>query len=239
MPRARRRSPLGPLLVVLVVLALIGGGLYVGDRYAEQRVERDIAAELQSQLGTPTAPAVDIQGRPFLTQVLAQSVGTVRVVVDDIPATGDGTLPIANADLVLTDVNSTDWFTTMTVAHAEGTARIDYPALQAVAGAPLSYAGDGRLQIVQTATIVGRDVKAEITGRPELNAQAQTITLTDPEITVAGVELPEFTADALLRALLKPIPVTGVPLGLQLSSIDPQDGGLYAGVVGDSIPITR
>ena len=70
-------------------------------------------------------------------------------------------------------------------------------------------------------------------------SQAQTITLTDPEITVAGVDLPGFTADALLRALLKPIPVTGVPLGLQLSSIDPQDGGLYAGVVGDTIPITR
>ena len=65
---------------MLVVLALIGGGLYLGDRYAEQRAEREIAAELQSQLGTPTPPAVDIQGRPFLTQVVARSVGTVRVV---------------------------------------------------------------------------------------------------------------------------------------------------------------
>jgi LmeA-like phospholipid-binding len=237
--RTRRRSPLGPLLVVLVVLALVGGGLYLGDRYAEQRVEREVAAQLQSQLGTPAPPAVDIQGRPFLTQVMARSVGTVQVVVDDIPATGDGTLPIAHVDLVLSDVSSTDWFTTMTVSHAEGTARIDYPALQAVAGAPLTYVGNGRLQIVQTATVVGREVKAEITGRPELDAEAQTITLTDPEITVAGVDLPGFTADALLRALLKPIPVTGIPLDLRLSSIDPQEGGLYAGVVGDNIPITR
>ena len=82
-------------------------------------------------------------------------------------------------------------------------------------------------------------MKAEITGRPELDAEAQTITLTDPEITVAGVDLPGFTADALLRALLKPIPVTGIPLDLRLTSIDPQDSGLYAGVVGDSIPLTR
>ncbi len=236
---ARRRSPLGPILVVLVVLALIGGGLYLGDRYAEQRVEQEIAAELQSQLGTPAPPAVDIQGRPFLTQVVAGSVGTVRVVVDDIPATGDGTLPIAHVDLVLSDVSSTDWFATMTVSHAEGTARIDYPALEAVAGVPLTYVGNGRLQIVQTGTVVGREVKAEITGRPELDAEAQTITLTDPEISVAGVDLPGFTADALLRALLKPIPVTGIPLDLRLASIDPQDSGLYAGVVGDSIPLAR
>ena len=53
------------------------------------------------------------------------------------------------------------------------------------------------------------------------------------------MDLPGFTADALLRALLKPIPVTGIPLDLRLSSIDPQDGGLYAGVVGDGIPLTR
>ena len=238
-PRARRRSAAGPLVVVLLVLLLLGGGLYVGDRYAEQRAERETAAELQSQLGTPTAPSVDIQGRPFLTQVVARSVGTVRVVADDIPATGDGTLPIAHADLVLTDISSTDWFATMTVSHAEGTARIDYPALEAVAGTPLTYVGNGRLQVVQTTTVVGREVEAEITGRPALDAEAQTITLTDPEISVAGVELPGFTADALLRALLKPIPVTGIPLDLRLTSVDPQDGGIFAGVVGDSIPLAR
>jgi len=238
-PRGRRRSPAGPLLVVLLVLLLLGGGLYVGDRYAEQRAERETAVELQSQLGTPTAPAVDIQGRPFLTQVVARSVGTVRVVADDIPASGDGTLPIAHVDLLLTDIRSNDWFATMTASHAEGTARIAYPALEAVAGAPLTYVGNGRLQIVNTTTVLGQEVEAEITGRPQLDAEDQTITLTDPEITVAGVDLPGFTADALLRALLKPIPVTGVPLDLRLSSIDPQEGGLYAGVVGDGITLSR
>ena len=75
---------------MLLVLLLLGGGLYFGDRYAEQRAERETAAELQAQLGTPTPPAVDIEGPPFLTQVAARSVGTVRVVADDIPASGDG-----------------------------------------------------------------------------------------------------------------------------------------------------
>ncbi len=238
-PRSRRRSPVVPLLVALLVLLLLGGGLYAGDRYAEQRAERETAVELQSQLGTPTVPAVDIQGRPFLTQVVARSVGTVRVVADDIPASGDGTLPIAHADLLLTDISSTDWFATMTASHAEGTARIDYSALEAVAGAPLAYVGNGRVQRISTTTIVGREVQVKITGRPELDAEAQTIALADPEISVAGVELPDFTADALRRTLLDPIPVTGVPLGLRLTSIDPQDGGIFAGVVGDNIPLTR
>jgi hypothetical protein len=238
-PWSRRRSPVVPLLVALLVLLLLGGGLYVGDRYAERRAEHETAVELQSQLGTPTVPAVDIQGRPFLTQVVARSVGTVRVVADDIPASGDGTLPIAHADLLLTDISSTDWFATMTASHAEGTARIDYSALEAVAAAPLTYVGNGRIQRISTTTIVGREVQVKITGRPELDAEAQTIALADPEISVAGVELPDFTAEALRRTLLDPIPVTGVPLGLRLTSIDPQDGGIFAGVVGDNIALAR
>lgn len=238
-PRGRRGSALPGLLVVLLVLALVGGGLYFGDRYAERRAERETAAELQRQLGTATPPAVDIEGRPFLTQVVARSVGTVRVVADDIPAAGDGGLPVAHADLLLTDVSTTDWFATMTVSHAEGTARIDYAALQSVAGAPLTYVGNGRVQFVTTTEVVGRQIRAEVTGRPQLDVEGQVITLADPEIDVAGVELPGFTADALLRALVRPIQVSGIPFGLRLTSIDPQDSGIYAGVAGDAIPVTR
>ena len=141
---------------------------------------------------------------------------------------------------MLTDVTSTDWFATMTVSHAEGTARIDYSALQAVAGVPLTYVGNGRVQIVPTATVVGREVKAADhrataarRGGPDDHPDRPG------DHRGRGRTCPGFTADALLRALLKPIPVTGIPLDLRLTSIDPQDGGIYAGVVGDSIPLTR
>lgn len=238
-PRARRRSILPALLVVVLVLGLLAGGLYVADGYAERRAERESAAELQRQLRTPGLPAVDIGGQYFLPQVAARSLDSIRVVLDDIPAAGDGSLPVAHADLALTDVTTTNWFASMTVGHAEGTARVDYAALQAVAGSPLTYVGNGRVQRVSPTAIVGREVEVKITGRPELDVEAQTIALADPEISVAGVELPRFTADALRRALLDPIPVTGIPFELRLTSIDPQETGLYAGLVGDDIAITR
>ena len=56
---------------------------------------------------------------------------------------------------------------------------------------------------------------------------------------MANVTLPEFTAKALLRALLKPIPVSGVPFGLTLTSIDARDDGLHAEIAGDNLPISR
>jgi hypothetical protein len=227
------------VVVLVVVLALLGGGLFLGDGYAEKRAENLAAVELQKHLGTARPPAVDIEGSPFLTQVAARSIDSVHVVADDIGASSDLLLPIAHADLVLTDVTTTDWFASMAVSHAEGMARMDYSALQGLAQVPLTYVGNGRVRIVTTATVLGREVKAQITGTPRLDVEDQTITLADPDITVAGVNLPGFTANALLRALLKPIPITGVPLGLRLTSIDPQDSGIHAVVVGDSIPLTR
>jgi hypothetical protein len=226
-------------VLLVVVLALLGAGLYLGDGYAEKRAESEAAVELQRELGTPQPPAVDIEGSPFLTQLAGRSIHSVHVVADDLNATREAQLPIGHADLVLSDVTTTDWFASMTVSHAEGTARIDYSALSRQAKAPLTYVGNGRVRVDATATVIGRSVTAQITGVPRLDAENQTITLADPDITVAGVNLPGFTAAALLRVLLKPIPITGVPLDLRLTSIDPQDSGIQSIVVGDSIPIKR
>ena len=140
---------------MVVVLLLLGGGIFLGDGYAEKRAENVAAVELQEYLGTTQAPAVDIKGSPFLTQVAARSLDSVHVIADDISATSDVLLPIAHADLVLTDITTTDWFASMTVAHAEGTARIDYSALQTLAQVPLTYVGNGRVQIVTSATVLG------------------------------------------------------------------------------------
>jgi hypothetical protein len=95
------------------------------------------------------------------------------------------------------------------------------------------------VEITTTMTILGQNVNARITGQPRLDVADQTVTLADPQITVAGVNLPEFTARALLRTVLKPIPIGGLPLGLTVIAIDPRDDGVHADLVGDNLPITR
>ena len=242
MTQARTRARRGPwrgIIILLVVLALLGAGLYFVDGYAEREVERIATSDLQRQLATPEPPTVDIEGSAFLPQVAARSFGSVHVVADQVGARSEQTLIIAHVDLRLTDVSNQDWFNTMTVSHAEGTARIDYDVLQAMAGIPLTYVGDGRVEITTTTTVLGQNVNARITGKPRLNVSDQTVTLADPQITVAGVNLPEFTAQALLRAVLKPIPIGSLPMGLTVIAIDPRDDGIHADLVGDNLPITR
>jgi hypothetical protein len=239
MARRGGRAAAVAFVVVLVVAALAALGLFFGDRYAGERVERDASSQLQSELGTPDAPSVDVQGWPFLTQVVGRHLRSVRVVTDDIPQSSRSAVPVAHADLVLSDVTTDDWFQTMTARHAEGTARLDYPALASVARVPLSYVGKGRVQVKSSSSLVGVPVDATVTGTPQLDAGAQSITLADPELTVAGVDLPGATADVLLRTLVKPIPVTGLPFGLRLTSVTPEDDGLHVGLEGDGLELSR
>ncbi|GAA1822555.1 DUF2993 domain-containing protein [Microlunatus capsulatus] len=239
MAARRRRSPLTGFVVLGVVAVLVALGLVLGDRYVEQRVEREAAAQLQAELGSPAPPAVDVEGWPFLTQVVAQRLPRVHVVADDLGADGGTAVPVAHADLLLTDVTTPDWFRTLEAARVEGTARLDYDALGALAGVPLAPAGGGRVQLERTTSLFGAEVKATVTGLPRLDPDAQTLTLTDPTIDVAGVTLPQTAADALLRAVVQPIPVRGLPLGLRVISVTAGDDAVDVGLLGEDVELSR
>jgi hypothetical protein len=239
MARRRTGSTRLGLVVVLVVAVLVALGLFFGDRYAADRVEREAAGRLQSELRTPAAPSVDVEGWPFLTQVVGRHVRTVHVVADDLGPSDISVVPVAHTDLVLSDITTDDWFQTMTARHAEGTARLDYAALGSVAGVPLTYAGNGRVQVKSSTALAGLPFKATVTGTPQLDARAQSITLGNPEVSVAGLDLPGPSADAVVRVLVKPIPVTGLLFGLRLSSVTPADDGLHVGLQGEGVKLSR
>ena len=229
-----RVSPLVGVLIIILIAGLLVVGLYVGDRYAHRRAEQRVADLLQTQLGTPQPPMVSIEGFPFLTQVAADSIGRIHVVADQLGETNKAPVILAHADLIMTDVDTNDWFKSMKVAHSEGKARLDYAKLSSLAGAPLAYGGEGRVEIAVNTTVVRREVEAVITGSPRLNAKDQTMTLSDARIAVAGVKLPDFTAQALLAAVLKPIPLKGMTLGTTVTKIAAAEDGLQVDLVGDN-----
>jgi hypothetical protein len=236
--RLGRAAPLIGVLIIVIIVALLCAGLYVGDRYAQSRAEERVATTLQPQLGTPGPPQVDIEGFPFLTQIASGSVGKVQIVADELGETNKAPVSLAHADLVMSDVVTNDWFKTMKITHTEGTALLLYPELSSLTNAPLTYGGEGRVEIVVKTTIVRREVDAVITGAPRLNADEQTMTLSDAKISVAGVNLPDFTAQALLAALFKPIPLKGLPLGLTVTGISAAEDGVHLAVVAENQTIS-
>lgn len=233
----RHRSALTFVAVALLIAGLLAAGLYGVDRWAQNGVERHVAKNLHSALNTPGEPQVSIDGFPFLTQVATRNVRQMHVIADDLGTTAENALSLAHVDLLVSDVMTTDWFETMTASHIEGTGLIDYAVLERVATVPLSYAGDGRIRVEATTTLFGAKVVAQITGSPRLERGEQAITLADPTIMVAGVDLPDFTATALLRTVIQPIPLRGLPLRLTVTSVAADNDALRVGVAADDVPL--
>lgn len=219
-------------LVVLVVLAV------VADRAAQQVAERRVAQQLQTGLGTPNPPSVDIGGFPFLTQAQRRSFSAVHLVADDVRAPGQPTL-VKHIDLRLRNVSSDDNFATSTAEQVDGTATLDYPTAEKVTGQPLRYASENRVEVSQPTELMGVPMTARVVGRPVVNVADQTLTLGDPELTVAGVDVPDTTSKALLESVLKPAPVRGVPFGLTIVDVAAQPEGLVAGVRGSDVAFSR
>lgn len=226
-------------IVFVVVAAVLAVVFYGVDAYVHHRVEGEVATQLQQELGTPQPPTVDVAGRPFLTQVATRRLGEVHVVADDVGQTNPSVLPIQHVDMTLHDVTTTDWWRTMNVASADGTALVDYDALKKAAGAPLTYSGNGRFTLEGNQQLYGLTVDATITGRLALNAAKQTVTLADATVVVSGYTLPNVVAQQLIKAVVKPIPLEGIPFDLRVTSIDAQDDGLHVGLGGTDIPVRR
>jgi hypothetical protein len=238
---ARRRGRSGgrAALVLLLVAVLVVGLLVAGDRVAASVVEDRVGRQLQTELNTPAPVAVDIRRFPFVSQVLRESFSSVHVVADDVTPTDQQPTALQHVDLELRDVTSGDGFATTTARRAEGTATFDYATAKQLTGLELRYAAEGRVEFSSQTQLLGVPVTATVVGRPLLDVAAQTLSLADPEITVAGVDVPDTTSQALLDALVKPAPITGVPYGLTVTEITAQPDGLTAEVTGENVTFSR
>ncbi|MFP5283667.1 MAG: DUF2993 domain-containing protein [Actinomycetes bacterium] len=236
--RGRRRRGGSCLLVALLIAVLLVGFVVGVDRYAEGRAEDEARRALQTELGTPALPEVEIRDFPFLPSLLDEKVRQVRVVAEDAVLPGDPDLPARRLDLTLDGVTRPAPAQAR-ADHLEGTAMLDYASLPRIGGEPLTYAGNGLVRLEVQQNVLNVPVQAVVTGRPVLDVAQQTVTLGEPRITVAGVEVPEATAQALLDEVADPVPVTGVPRGLRLTSLAVDDSGVQVGLVGDGVVLTR
>jgi len=224
------------VIFLVVALLLVGGTLYA-DRYARERAERVVAAQLQSELATPEPPTVEIEGFPFLTQAVLGSIDSVQVSAAGAGTGRDVGLAVRRLDLQLTDVTSEDRFQTANATRVQGRAELDLAALRTLTGQDMAYAGDGRVRVEARTDVLGSNVLAVITGRPDLNVGDQTVTLAEPTVRVGGVDLPATAARLLISALVKPIPVTGVPYSLELTSLAVDGNGLTVDLTGEDVAL--
>ena len=223
----------GGLAVALVVLAaLVVGGVVVFDGAIRDEVEHQVAVSLGGAVPFETTPEVTIEGYPFAWYAVRREFESVRVRgggAIPVAVDADTTIAFDDVDVTLTTVvPSTD---DVRAASLTGTGRLGYADLSTLAEAEVRHDGGDRLVFERQVQLFGLSFAAALSGKPALDRGAQTLTLADPEVDIAGVRLPAQATQAVIDLVAEPFGVP-LPYGLRLDAVTPAADGLRVDVTG-------
>jgi LmeA-like phospholipid-binding len=208
--RRRRRRGLIALVITLVVLAV---AFVIGDQIARSYAQNTIAARLQSSSGLSAKPSVTIEGWPFLTQVAAHDIRTIKISARDVQT---DKLDISSINATATGVHPDSSFNSATIDNISGTALITFASLENAAGAQ---------GITVTADPAAGPNAATVSAGP-LSATAQ-IVQTGPSKLTIKIDKLNGIAGALIGLLPDyTINVPPLPAGLQVRGVSVTDQGI-------------
>ncbi|WP_041789842.1 LmeA family phospholipid-binding protein [Microlunatus phosphovorus] len=232
--KPRSRTVMIAVISVLAVLAV----LIAGDRVANAVAQNTIASALQSELSTASKPEVRLGGFPFVTQALGGSFSSAHVTADDATvSSGDTTVTIAHLDATLTSITATDRYQNVVAARGEASALLDWSSVSSLVGQQMSYEADDRMRLNFNVPIGQLNIEGHITGRLQLDAERQTITVADPQVTVANIDVPQSVVEAVSRIVLRPYTLGDLPYDIELTGLTAQPDGVLLSGTGQNIPL--
>jgi hypothetical protein len=226
-PRSRRR-----LTTFLIILVVLVGLLVAADFGAKAIAENEVASQIQKQ-GVSQKPSVSIAGFPFLTQVISRDISSMQISWVDLP---EGPVTFKSINAVLNGVHLNSSFNGATVSQLTGTALITFGALSnavssqvgalgALGGAGLTLTDAGPNEIKASLDLV--ITSASATWRvTRLSGNRLNIQL------VASNGLPSQLLDSVRNIT---IPLSGIPLHLQIQSVSITPNGVVGTLTGQNV----
>lgn len=212
------------LIVAVVVATVVIAGAVIGDGIVRRSVEQQVAQALAVELNLPEEPAVSLGGSPFSVALLTRSIPSATADAAIVPMTISGyDLTLLDVHVDGTDVTFSD--TEIVIGQLAADATLSYADLTTLAGTPVGYEEPGRLRATYTAQIFGLQVEAGASAVPQVDVEAQAVTLDDPTVSVAGFALTPEISQFVINQLVKPIDVS-LEDGLTLQSVVPTEAGL-------------
>lgn len=216
------------LVRTLVVLALVAGGLAVADTVARIRTEDRIAGSVTAIPGVVGKPDVSIGGFPFLTQVSAGTLGSVRVTAHEAVLGG---LRLEDVAVELSDVGTDAPYP---AARAVLTGRATPDDLEAVVDNGLDLE-IRRGELVATTTVLGLPLDAVLAPRPA--GRDVEVDVTGFMLAGVGVSADELPADVagVLQGLR--FTIDDLPAGMSLTEVAVRDGTVRFRAEGDDLDL--
>lgn len=230
--QSRRSRPRRRLTIILIILIVLVGLLVAADFGAKAIAENEVATQIQKQ-GISQKPSVSIAGFPFLTQVISRDINRMQISWHDLQ---EGPVTFKSINAVLNGVHINSSFNGATVSHLTGTAVITFGALSnavssqvgalgALGGAGLTLTDAGPDEIKASLDLV--ITSASATWRvSRLSGNRISIQLVDSS------GLPSQLLDSVRNIT---IPLSGIPLHLQVQSVSITPNGVVGTLTGQNV----
>ncbi len=211
-------------LVVLLVLA----GLVVGaDRVGEEIAEDQVARVVAERAGLAGAPDLEFEGFPFLTQAVSGRYEDVRVSLTGAdlgqPEGARADVSLRGVQVALSDVLSGS-VQEVPVEGVDGTVTLPYGLLADVLGPGTTVTRDGEgLRVQRTVEVAG--LSLPLTARGTLTLDGDTVVVDVGEVSGAGVDVPALLVEQVSDALDVQYRIPPLPLGLQVTGVEPAGDG--------------
>jgi hypothetical protein len=210
------------VLIALVSLIVI---LVAVDRIGVVVANVALEGVLRDRLHLDQKPKVRVHGIPFLTQVIGGTYSDIEVDATGLDADKlhnlDAKVRLRDVHVPLGDLGRWD-FSTIPIDHVEADVTVPYDELATAAGlGNMELKADGgELDISGPLTYAGRTV--DVTGKVSPSVSGGSLQLDPTQATVNGAPLPS----PYLALLNKRVPITDLPFGLKVDSIQVTDNGL-------------
>jgi hypothetical protein len=219
----RRRRIRGWVWAIIIPLVIVG--LLVGlDRAAAAYAANQIAAKIEAN-GFPVKPSVEMEGFPFLTQVIRKHLDGVVVTAPNFPV-GPAT---ASVKLQATGISLNSNYNSGTIASVTGTGLIGFSGLASIAGisgAPgltMSRAGPNTVKVSVNV------------GIGTLSAIARVTPVGGNELSVQVISTNGLPASVLGSLQHFNISIPKLPQGLTVQNVSVTDRGVLIRIAGTNV----
>ncbi|GEN80563.1 LmeA family phospholipid-binding protein [Actinotalea fermentans] len=219
------------LVWTVVVLAVLAGGAYLVDSLMRDQAEQRVAAEVEQAIpGVEQPPDVTIEGFPFLTQVAAGELSSVRLAAP--AATVDG-LRLEDVVVRVHGVGTTAPYTAET---AEMTALVTPDAAEAALGLSGLDLGVRDGELIATASALGLPLDVAMSVR----AEGQEVVVDVVGFVLGGFRVDSGELPAEITAQLQGlrIAITGLPATMNLTGATVVDDGIRLEAAGADLALS-
>jgi hypothetical protein len=238
--KPRKRRGRGLLITLVVLLVIIGGALFIGDRvgrsYAERVISDKVAGQVAAQKATSGKPDVTIEGFPFLTQVAAGTYHEIKIELPNFagPAGNGKTLHMALLDIRAKDVKAplSDLRSgggNITASTVTGTGTIGYDEVIKLIDQPGVKLSQKNGQIVATGPVQVLGQQFDVTATAKIKIVSGKVQVAFTDVSAAGLpDLPvvKTLISAYANKLGVELAVPALPLNLKLQQVDAAADGL-------------